>query len=38
MVIAEQPDGSWGAGGSIVRFADLVARAGREREAAPTTA
>ncbi|MCP2167224.1 tautomerase family protein [Goodfellowiella coeruleoviolacea] len=41
VLIHEQPDGTWGAGGSIVRLADLVAIAQRERQAAepeqPTT-
>jgi hypothetical protein len=29
--VHEQPDGTWGAGGSVVRYADLVALAGQGR-------
>jgi phenylpyruvate tautomerase PptA (4-oxalocrotonate tautomerase family) len=32
VLINEVPDGNWGAGGQIVRFADLVGYADRERE------
>jgi 4-oxalocrotonate tautomerase family enzyme len=32
VLIDEVPDGNWGAGGRIVRFADLVGHAERERE------
>lgn len=28
VLVQEQPDGTWGAGGSIIRYADLVALAG----------
>ncbi|MCA1194834.1 MULTISPECIES: tautomerase family protein [unclassified Saccharopolyspora] len=31
VLVHEQPDGSWGAGGEIIRHADLVALAGGER-------
>lgn len=31
VLIHEQPDGTWGAGGSIVRYADLVALAQEQR-------
>jgi phenylpyruvate tautomerase PptA (4-oxalocrotonate tautomerase family) len=31
VLVHEQPDGTWGAGGSIVQYADLVARAKAER-------
>ncbi|MDX3644397.1 tautomerase family protein [Streptomyces sp. MB09-02B] len=31
VLVHEQPDGTWGAGGSVVRFADLVALAKGER-------
>lgn len=31
VLIHEQPDGTWGAGGSVVRYADLVALAQKER-------
>jgi hypothetical protein len=31
MMVLEQPDGTWGAGGSIVRYADLVAMAKARR-------
>jgi phenylpyruvate tautomerase PptA (4-oxalocrotonate tautomerase family) len=31
VVIHEQPEGTWGAGGNIVRFAELAALAKRER-------
>ncbi len=27
VLIHEQPDGTWGAGGSVIRYADLVALA-----------
>ncbi|MGW7339676.1 tautomerase family protein [Streptomyces sp. NPDC054808] len=30
VLVREQPDRTWGAGGSVVRYADLVARAQRE--------
>ncbi|MET8446003.1 tautomerase family protein [Streptomyces sp. NPDC005209] len=29
VLVHEQPDGTWGAGGSVIRYADLVALAGR---------
>ena len=32
VLIGEVPDGNWGAGGRVVRFADLVGYAERERE------
>ncbi|GAA0700314.1 hypothetical protein GCM10010193_63820 [Kitasatospora atroaurantiaca] len=34
VLIHEQPDGTWGAGGTVVRYADLVAAAkgGREQQ------
>lgn len=32
VLVSEVPDGNWGAGGQIVRFADLVAYATAERE------
>lgn len=32
VLITEVPDGNWGAGGQIVRFADLVRYASEERE------
>lgn len=31
VLIHEQPDGTWGAGGSVVRYADLAALAQKER-------
>jgi hypothetical protein len=31
VLVHEQPEGSWGAGGSIVRYADLVALAKSQR-------
>jgi phenylpyruvate tautomerase PptA (4-oxalocrotonate tautomerase family) len=31
VLVHEQPDGTWGAGGSVVRYADLVALAGQGR-------
>ncbi|MFF8974709.1 4-oxalocrotonate tautomerase family protein [Streptomyces sp. NPDC014995] len=31
VLVHEQPDGTWGAGGSVVRFADLVALAQRDK-------
>ncbi|MBD9728920.1 tautomerase family protein [Streptomyces caniscabiei] len=31
VLVHEQPDGTWGAGGSVVRFADLVALAKGQR-------
>jgi phenylpyruvate tautomerase PptA (4-oxalocrotonate tautomerase family) len=31
VLIHEQPDGTWGAGGSIVRYSDLVALANEQR-------
>ncbi|MER7539045.1 tautomerase family protein [Streptomyces sp. NPDC097704] len=33
VLVHEQPDGTWGAGGSVIRYADLVAlaRQGKER-------
>lgn len=31
VLVHEQPDGTWGAGGSVVRYADLVALAQGER-------
>lgn len=34
VLIHEQPEGTWGAGGSIIRFADLKALAGTERQGA----
>ncbi|KRD02321.1 MULTISPECIES: tautomerase family protein [unclassified Streptomyces] len=33
VLVHEQPDGTWGAGGSIVRHADLVALARKQRAA-----
>jgi len=33
VLIHEQPDGTWGGGGEIVRYADLVALATAERDA-----
>jgi hypothetical protein len=32
VLIHEQPDGTWGAGGQIVRYADLVALAAAQRD------
>ncbi|MFE7773320.1 4-oxalocrotonate tautomerase family protein [Streptomyces sp. NPDC057445] len=32
VLIREQPEGTWGAGGSVVRFAELVALANEQRE------
>ncbi|MFI0776490.1 4-oxalocrotonate tautomerase family protein [Streptomyces sp. NPDC021212] len=37
VLIHEQPDGSWGAGGSVIRFADLLALA-RKSEGGTTDA
>jgi phenylpyruvate tautomerase PptA (4-oxalocrotonate tautomerase family) len=34
VLIHEQPDGTWGAGGSIVRYADVVAAAAKEKPGA----
>jgi phenylpyruvate tautomerase PptA (4-oxalocrotonate tautomerase family) len=31
VLIHEQPDGTWGAGGSVIRYADLVALARQDR-------
>jgi phenylpyruvate tautomerase PptA (4-oxalocrotonate tautomerase family) len=31
VLVHEQPDGTWGAGGSVVRYADLVAMAKAQR-------
>ncbi|MER6129184.1 tautomerase family protein [Streptomyces sp. NPDC001795] len=31
VLVHEQPDGTWGAGGSVIRFADLVALAGKDK-------
>ena len=31
VLVHEQPDGTWGAGGSVIRYADLVALAQGER-------
>lgn len=31
VLINEQPDGTWGAGGQVIRYADLVALAEKER-------
>lgn len=31
VLVREQPDGTWGAGGSVIRYADLVALAGQGR-------
>jgi len=33
VLVDEQPDGTWGAGGSILRFADLKAMAGGQKQA-----
>ena len=38
VLIGEVPDGNWGAGGRIVRFADLVGFAERERQQAGSAA
>jgi phenylpyruvate tautomerase PptA (4-oxalocrotonate tautomerase family) len=35
VLISEQPDGTWGAGGAIVRYEDIVAAAERSRASAP---
>ncbi|CAM5713626.1 tautomerase family protein [Streptomyces aurantiogriseus] len=32
VLVHEQPDGTWGAGGSVVRYADLVALAKRQKQ------
>ncbi|MFB6843361.1 4-oxalocrotonate tautomerase family protein [Streptomyces sp. NPDC056373] len=32
VLVHEQPDGTWGAGGSVIRHADLVALAQQDRE------
>ncbi|WP_369142090.1 4-oxalocrotonate tautomerase family protein [Streptomyces sp. R44] len=32
VLVHEQPDGTWGAGGSVVRYADLVALAQQDEE------
>ncbi|MEU0073530.1 tautomerase family protein [Streptomyces sp. NPDC006332] len=32
VLVHEQPDGTWGAGGSVVRYADLVALAKGQRD------
>lgn len=34
MLVHEQPDGTWGAGGSVIRYADLVALAKNGKKAA----
>ncbi|KUM76204.1 tautomerase family protein [Streptomyces curacoi] len=34
VLVHEQPDGTWGAGGSVIRYADLVALAQQPKEAA----
>jgi phenylpyruvate tautomerase PptA (4-oxalocrotonate tautomerase family) len=34
VLVHEQPDGTWGAGGSVIRYADLVALAQGERAGA----
>jgi phenylpyruvate tautomerase PptA (4-oxalocrotonate tautomerase family) len=34
VLIHEQPEGTWGAGGSIVRYADLAAAAAKEKTGA----
>lgn len=34
VLVHEQPDGTWGAGGSVIRYADLVALAQQGREQA----
>jgi phenylpyruvate tautomerase PptA (4-oxalocrotonate tautomerase family) len=31
VLVQEQPDGTWGAGGSVIRYADLVALAKEQR-------
>ncbi|WP_181801231.1 tautomerase family protein [Streptomyces shenzhenensis] len=31
VLVHEQPDGTWGAGGSVIRYADLVAMAKEQR-------
>ena len=38
VVLNEVPDGNWGAGGQIIRFAQLREMAQREREGAPAGA
>lgn len=35
VLVHEQPDGTWGAGGSVIRYADLVALARQGRSEAP---
>lgn len=32
VLIHEQPDGTWGAGGSVIRYADLVALARQSKD------
>jgi phenylpyruvate tautomerase PptA (4-oxalocrotonate tautomerase family) len=32
VLVHEQPDGTWGAGGSVIRYADLVALARQDKE------
>ncbi|MFJ3673300.1 4-oxalocrotonate tautomerase family protein [Streptomyces sp. NPDC090106] len=34
VLVNEQPDGTWGAGGAVVRYADLVALAKQDKEQA----
>ena len=34
VLVHEQPDGAWGAGGSVIRYADLVALAQQDKEQA----
>lgn len=34
VLVNDQPEGTWGAGGAVVRFADLVALAREQREGA----
>ncbi|MFH9468756.1 hypothetical protein ACH4LT_15945 [Streptomyces clavifer] len=34
VLVHEQPDGTWGAGGSVIRYADLVALAQQDKEQA----
>ncbi|MGW1668420.1 tautomerase family protein [Streptomyces sp. NPDC002324] len=34
VLVNDQPEGTWGAGGSLIRFADLVALAEKQREGA----
>jgi hypothetical protein len=31
VLVHEQPDGTWGAGGSVIRYADLVGLAKEQR-------